>query len=395
MKAAFPKELRQTAIRSLAHQIVWDWEAGNHKPRVDYRMYLARVHNVEEGPLFEDGTIVPVSRRALLGAAGAAVGLSVVGGLPWLASAEPIGASTNVGTAEIELLQKSAQDLIEMDQRFGADRLWWLGRGQLAYVLRLIDLGNYDDAIEQQLHSLAGDFTSTLGWFSYDAGLHDEARVYFSEALNRATITQNDWLAMRTLSNMARQAVDLGKGREAVKFSTSALKKAKENHASSRAWALLFMREAQGHAKLGKTDPCNDALRRAHQAYSRGPRDHDPDWTEFLNDPEMATLEGMCRTDLAQHRQAISLLERACAERDEAHSRNRGMGLGRLAFAAARHGELDRACDATGRALALVEGGMSSARARAQIRAVGAALDPYRSMPEVRDTTERIRALTA
>lgn len=374
MRAAHPGELAGVKIESLAKQILRDWEAGKHKPGPTYRAILASVHHVQEGPLFDQGIAVPLSRRRLLGAAAA-------GSLPWLATprAAP-GGNLTVGPEQVLFLRQTAEDQDALDQRFGADRLWRLGLAQLQNVLQLIDTGSYDERVGRELHSIAGAFTASLGWFSYDAGLQNKARIYFAEALSRATITQDDGLAMRTLSNMARQAVDLGKGRDAVQFARSALELARKSAAPPRVRALLSMREAQGHARQGRADLCDIALTDSHTAYGRGPSKRDPDWTEFLNDAEMATLEGMARIDLGQH--------------DDAHSRNRSMGLVRLALAAARHGDIDRACHAAGRALNLIEGGMlSSTRSRLHLDDVRTELDPHRHYGPARDTTERIIAV--
>lgn len=140
---------------------------------------------------------------------------------PWLAetttSANRAG-EWRISPEEVELLSGAADDNYAIDQQFGANRLWRPTRAHLLWTHHMIDRGIYDDALGQSLHALAGKLTTSLGWFCYDAGLQAQARQYFSEALNAANYTSDDVLASRTLSNMARQAVDLNKGREAVRF---------------------------------------------------------------------------------------------------------------------------------------------------------------------------------
>lgn len=388
-----PDLLGQVRLKSLAHQIKWDWETGKHQPGLRYRPLLAAVYAVEEDKLFNEGIIVPVSRRDLLSSAGAAVGITAVsGGLPWLAPAAPEVHAAQIGTEEVQLLRQAADDLDALDQRFGGDRLWRFARSQLLWIHRLLDMGAYTGQIGQELHSIAGALTTSLGWFCYDAGLQNEARVYFSEALNTAVLTGNEGLATRTLANMSRQAVDLSKGRDAVRFAQTALAKSREWSAPPRVQALLAIREAQGHARLGDTGSCEISLHQAHTAHGRGVTGDDPDWTAFLNEAEMTTLEGMCRIDLGQHKRAVKLLRRACDQRDVEHARNRGMGLGRLAYAAVKDGDLDQACDATHRALTLIDGGMSSTRNTLQLRAIRNELIPHQSSAVVRDTTDRLDA---
>ena len=253
--------------------------------------------------------------------------------LPWLTS---LGRDSNgrsawqISEAEVELLRTAADDMDAIDQQFGGNRLWRPTRAHLLWVHQMIDRGIYDEELGQQLHMVAGKFTTSLGWFCYDAGLQAEARYHFSEALNTANFTGDDALASRTLSNMARQAVDLNKGREAVRFARLAQAHAKEWAAPSRVTALLAIREAQGHARVGDQLSCEASIRRAWQEWERGPDERDPDWATFLNEAELVCLEGMCLLDLGQSDRAQKLLGRSEQLQDIARSRNRGMCLGRL-----------------------------------------------------------------
>ncbi|MFE2181379.1 MULTISPECIES: hypothetical protein [unclassified Streptomyces] len=329
------------------------------------------------------------SPRPVAAPGGPTVGQS----LPWLTppGTGPAHAMEwRIEEAEVEFLRESANDLDATDQRFGANRLWRPTRAHLMWVHQMIDRGIYDDALGRQLHGLAGMFTTSLGWFSYDAGLQAEARYYFSEALNTANFTGDDKLASRTLSNMARQAVDLNKGREAVRFSRLAQAHAKEWAAPPRVAALLAIREAQGHATLGDAISCEKSIRDAWQAWERGRDDRDPDWTTFLNEAEMVCLEGMCRLDLGQGARAQKLLARSEKLQDIEHSRNRGMCLGRLSAAALENGDLNHSVDAATESLRLIESGMSSTRTAQQLRIVHRGLAPHHRSREVRDLLEQI-----
>ncbi|MFD7505419.1 hypothetical protein [Streptomyces sp. NPDC059850] len=318
---------------------------------------------------------------------------------PWLAQT-PAGATSSVewriGAAEVDVLRHAADDMDAQDQQFGGNRLWAPTQALLLWVHRMIDHGIYDDELEQQLHVVKGKYTTSLGWFCYDAGLHVEARQYFSEALNAAMTTGDDVLASRTLSNMARQAVDLkGKGREAVRCARLAQAHAKEWQAPSRVIALLAIREAQGYARVGDEFNCEATIRRAWKEWERGPDERDPDWSTFLNEAEMACLEGMCRLDLGQGARAQKLLARSEALQDVAHSRNRGMCLGRLSVAALRNGDIEHSVAATTESLRLIGSGMSSARTIEQLKIVHDGLAPHHKSRGVRDLLEQIRANVA
>ncbi|MCH0566946.1 hypothetical protein [Streptomyces sp. MUM 2J] len=318
---------------------------------------------------------------------------------PWLAQTTTDVASSadwKIAEDEVELLREAADDMDAQDQQFGGNRLWRPTRAHLLWVHHMIDRGIYDEQLGKQLHALAGKFTTSLGWFSYDAGLHAQARQYFSEALNAAMLTGDDVLSSRTLSNMARQAVDLNKGREAIRFARLAQTHADMWSAPTRVTALLAIREAQGHARVGDAFNCESAIKRAWKEWERGTDDRDPDWTTFLNQAELVCLEGMCRLDLGQTARAQKLLAQSERLQDVAHSRNRGMCLGRLATAAIGAGDIDHSADATRKAIGLIRtAGMSSARAVQQLKIVHDGLAPHHRARGVGDLLEEIRAVVA
>ncbi|MGW3009684.1 hypothetical protein ACWC9R_12710 [Streptomyces sp. NPDC001219] len=318
---------------------------------------------------------------------------------PWLAETTTGAASSEdwkVAENEVDLLYKAADDMDAQDQQFGGNRLWRPTRAHLLWVHHMIDRGIYDEGLGRQLHALAGKFTTSLGWFCYDAGLHTEARQHFSEALNAAMLTGDDVLASRTLSNMARQAVDLNKGREAVRFSRLAQTHANLWGAPTRVTALLAIREAQGHARVGDTVNCEGAIKRAWKSWECGKDDRDPDWTTFLNMAELTCLEGMCRLDLGQMARAQRLLAKSEQLQVVAHSRNRGMCLGRLSVAAIKAGDVDHSVEATTKAIELIRTScMSSARAVEQLKIVHDGLAPHHRARGVGDLLEEIRAVVA
>ncbi|MFE1856268.1 hypothetical protein [Streptomyces sp. NPDC059489] len=317
---------------------------------------------------------------------------------PWLAETTT---GTNrsgewrIAPEEVELLSDAADDNYAIDQQFGADRLWRPTRAHLLWTHHMIDRGIYDEDLGHQLHALAGKLTTSLGWYSYDAGLQAQARQYFTEALNAANYTGDDVLASRTLSNMSRQAVDLNKGREAIRLAKLGQRHAELWNAPSRVTALLAIREAQGHARVGDVFNCEAAIKRARVEWETGNDDRDPDWAYFLNLAELTCLEGMCRLDLGQTDRAQKLLAHSEALQDTAHSRNRGMCLGRLSLAAVANGDVDHGMAAATDALTLVESGMSSTRTAAQLKLIHDGMLPYHRACGVRDLLAQIRAHVA
>ncbi|WP_185899531.1 hypothetical protein [Streptomyces sp. WAC07061] len=338
---------------------------------------------VFDRPIDDHGVVPPVERRTAL-----STGVAVIG-LPWLTPSTAIIATPQrVGRDEVELLQATIADLDAIDQQFGSDRLWRSAQPHLRYVHLLINEGSYEEEIGQELHDLAGQLTTSLGWFCYDADQHGQARVYFSEALNTAMLAGNEELATRTLSNMARQSVDLGKPREAVRFARNAESYAAKWSAPARVTALLAVRTAHGYARLGDEVNTSFFIKRAWRAFDQGTTDRDPAWTGFLNEAELTCLEGMCRADLGSHKQAVRLLERSAQLQDVTRSRNRGMCLARLARASVGSADFDRTDVAAKESLRLIESGQTSTRTRRQLASVREGLRLYQDVRQARETMD-------
>ncbi|MFD0403422.1 helix-turn-helix domain-containing protein [Kitasatospora sp. NPDC127121] len=331
--------------------------------------------------------IPPVNRRDAL-AAGVAAAL---GGLPWLSPVvgvrptEPL----RIGEDEVEDLRAVLQHLDAWDQRFGGDSLWRSARHTLHYIHRLLDRGTFSTGVGDELQAMQGSLTTSIGWYCYDAGRTQDASVYWSQALNTALLFNNSPLAIRTLSVMARQAVDLGKGRDAVRYAQIAATRLGP-WVPPRVHSLLAIREAQGHAALGDAASTNEAILRAWRGFERGASEDDPDWARFLNEAELVCLEGMCRSDLGEHEKAIHLLSRSAELQDAAHDRNRGMCLVRLSGAALSAGNLDQSIDAAERSVRMIGSGMTSRRNKQVLLGIANGLHRFNDNPHARHTIERI-----
>ncbi|MFF3113530.1 hypothetical protein ACFVSN_30595 [Kitasatospora sp. NPDC057904] len=337
--------------------------------------------------------IASVNRRDFVTSGAAAA----FGGLPWLAAApgtQPSAAEARVGIDQIEDLRATLDDLDAIDQRFGSDRLWRPAQTTLQWVHTLLDRATFTADIAAELHSIAGSLTTSLAWYLYDAEQQERAAIYFGQALNTALLSNDRPLAVRTLSNMSRQAVDLGKARDAIRYAQLAA-----THvgawAPPRVHSLIAVREAQGFARLGDTAGANGALRRAWQAFEDGPSDRDPEWSLFLNEAELACLEGMCRSDLGQHQKAVSLLERSASLQDAAHDRNRGMCLVRLSGAALHAHDLDRSLEAANTSITMIAGGMTSRRNKRVLQVVANDLHTYGTDVRARSMIEQINTYAA
>jgi hypothetical protein len=324
------------------------------------------------------------------------------GPLPWTVPALSRGPrGSKVGIDEVEMLKAIARDHDAIDQRLGGEVLWRSACAHLGLVRHLCEQGSYSDAIGEELNLVAGRLTTSLGWYGYDAGRQAEARICLSEGLNAAMLRGDAALATRTLTILARQAIDLGAPREAVRFARSAHQRAlawrsrPRAKAPPRVMALVAIREAHGHAAGGDGPAFESAVARAWTAFARGTTDDDPSWVAFLNEAELTCLEGMARADARQHDRAVRLLERAGRIQSARFARNRGMSLVRLADATLACGRVDHAVAAAQETLNLVDLGLSSARVLRRLTSLARDLAPYADSVPVRDLRARLAGLTS
>ncbi|MGC5014961.1 hypothetical protein ACLQ2R_29700 [Streptosporangium sp. DT93] len=327
---------------------------------------------------------------------------AVPGPPPWTAPAASLDSDgPRVGIDEVELLKATARDHDAIDQRLGSEVLWRTAHAHLGLVRYLYEQGTYSDAIGEELTLIAGRLTTSLGWYAYDADRQAEARVHLSEGLNAAMLDDDTSLATRTLTVLARQAIDLGAPREAVRFARSAHRRALTwrtrpyaRTAPPRVMALIAIREAHGHAAGGDEAAFESAVKQAWTAFERGTADDDPYWIAFLNEAELTCLEGMARADAHQHRRAVRLLERAGRDQSAEFTRNRGMSLVRLAGATLACGEVDHAVAAGQETMNLMDRGLSSARIRRRLSSLAGDLVAHAASPPVRDLRARLAEVT-
>lgn len=341
---------------------------------------LVLPEGLRRGGVGDDG---PVDRRTLLTGAAASVTAELLGD-----AAESGPRVRRIGSAELENVRASIDDLSGLDGRLGGDRLWRLALMQLDWVDNAIHNYTYSDTTGLQLQRFAGELKTSIGWYSFDAGKQGQAHQYFSEALNLAYMTGDHLLVARTLANMARQAIHCGRPREAVLLGQRGAESAGP-FVSPRVRALLAIREANGWAALGAGTQCEDAVRRAREAFDRGTDHADPEWVSFLNSAELAGLEGMCRAALQQHRQAAQLLQQSVDECTDGYRRNLGIRLVRLSATAIAQRDFDRAAIAVTDA-ATVSTQITSTRVRGELAVLRKALRNHEEVPVVRDALEHL-----
>ncbi|MEU4296392.1 hypothetical protein [Kitasatospora aureofaciens] len=375
----------------LVARTIATWEDGTTAwPRAKYRRLLHRVTGrtaTELGftpPPYRGRATAPaaatskdgdedVRRRSVLLGAGAAL---LTAAVPPIADSGPA-----LGPDHVQALQDAEQALYAQDRDHGSADLAGQASTALDTARTWLAHGRYDDQLGRQLNTATGMLSVAAGWLALDSGRTKDARSLYTEALASARQADDPGLEAHAFSCLSLLAHAAGRPREAV-GNAQVAQRAAAGLGSPRWLALLAMREARGWALQGDRTLTEQALVRAYDLYSKGPRDADPDWLEFFVPAELAGLESLCRADLGQ-------LDRACAGAEQAvmlfaqgHARNRALYTADIALHQARRErpDLDAATDAGHRTLAYLKD-VRSKRLLASLHGIANSLEYHREVP--------------
>ncbi|WP_374705499.1 tetratricopeptide repeat protein [Streptomyces sp. AJS327] len=296
-----------------------------------------------------------VLRRAFMTGGPAALAAASLSGSP-LGSAHAAvpAASGRAGEAEVSSVERTVRQIRVLDDRHGGDGLYRRAGDTLRAAYRLLDADTHRQSVSDRLHSGAGELAISVGWLAHDSGRLPDARSHYAEALATARVAGDPALEAHAFCNTAFLARDADRPREAVRAAQAGQLAAK-SLGSGQLLSLLALREAGGWAGLGDRGGCREALTRAHQLFTRGPSEADPEWMSFFGPAELAGLEAQCWSALGDWKRAAECAERAVALQDPHFARNTALFTAELAGNLAAQGKLDEAAAAGSRALSLLE----------------------------------------
>ncbi len=202
-----------------------------------------------------------------------------------------------------------------------------------------------------RLLNLAARFAEYTGWMAQEAGDETAARRWTSHAVALAETAGDRRLASYALVRHALITYYRGEPADTVDLAEGAL----HGGLPPRIRALAAQRVGQGHALRGDHDACMRRLDQARDLFGLAAVEaSEPDapvlGPTHLSDP-VSLVTGWCLVDLGRPRQAADILDAECA-RIPAHAlRNQARYGARRALAHALAGEIDHACELTGRLL--------------------------------------------
>jgi len=313
------------------------------------------------------------------GLAAVATGASVAGA----ASAGTSG--FKVGATDVVALSDSVNQIHELDLVIGGDRLRQLAAGQVRYAQHLLNVGNYSDAVGQQLASTSAEMMTAAGWVHYDSGDADSAGRYYAEAAQTATAANDGIAAAHALGNASHLMVNrLGSNstgdQQAVQYAQAA-SRAALSKGGPKLRALMALREAEAHGARGDSMEMDKAISRAFRAYE-STRGFDPDWV-YLPEAEMSGVSGKAYMRLGEQGAAATHLQNAI-DSSSAWPRERASWQLHLAHNLIEGGDIGQACGLLTDTFSVISA-LASARLQRRLNEIAATVRPYAKVPEARE----------
>jgi transcriptional regulator with XRE-family HTH domain len=379
---------RQALRRVLA--VTTDADLGFYSRRTQ----RATVGGVRASPAVEG--IEDVNRQAFLRALAATVAGVAAGDPIAEAIARPASGQvpTRVGQAEVAQLNHAIEMFGGWQDLYGGGVCRDAIGGHVAWATQLLG-AEATDATQVELHRTVGFLVDVAGWGAFDAGYHDDARKYFNLALHCAE-QGNDWgLRANVLSDMARQAVYVGRPDDGL--SLIELAQVRQDRQTPTVRAMLSTVRARALAKMGQADDCHAAVRTAEAHFANRAPDNDPDWIAYFNEAHLYGDTGHAMLDVALGGQYIAdtraRLHRAVTSYTAEQARSRAFAVGKLAILELAKGDAQAGVLHAQQALT-ADAPLRSARAVDDLKALDVALSIRFEASGAQDVREQIRQAT-
>ncbi|WP_344151675.1 hypothetical protein [Kribbella yunnanensis] len=215
-------------------------------------------------------------------------------GIPMYFSANKAGTVTEEEVHHIELTGRALRGW-NSRFRMGIRRKAVLG--QLAEVAELIELGQPAE-LERRLFRVSAELSKVAASMSWDAGLNAEAQHYYLLSLRASHAAHDQLFGINVLAAMARQMVYLNRGTDALDIVRAAADSAART--TPRVYAMLRVREAWAHARLGRSEAFRRVTGKAEELLSsESSNTEDPYWISGFDRAELSGTTGGRYLELA------------------------------------------------------------------------------------------------
>jgi tetratricopeptide (TPR) repeat protein len=335
-----------------------------------------------------------LNRREFLGAVGAMAVTSDVA-LRWLIAplddaVERTSGSRRVGLADVDEVRVMRHNLKAVDDARGGGAALPLAVAYLRREVAPLLRGRFTDPIGRSLFSATAEFTLGVGWMAYDAGRHELAQRYMTQALRMSHAANDRAFGGRILAAMSHQARHLGDIRHGIDLACAA-RTGTEGAVTPTVTAMLAAMEACAHATHGDTPRCLKALAEAERALGRSNPADDPGWVDF-DEGGLAGHIARSLRDLNRPREAERFARRSIEVCHPQHRRTRMQRYAILATTHVQQGDLEGAC-AVGRQVLQEARGLSSTRTLDDVTHLVQLVSASSPSAPTREFTEQARAL--
>lgn len=288
-----------------------------------------------------------------------------------------VGASTSVGLADVQRVQRAAARLHSLDQQHGGDSLWQAALAQAHDGVHLLEYGSYTEGVGLQLVRATGRLQYCAGWLAFDAGQHEVARTCFTDALTLSQHAEDAQTEMFALANLAMQSNDLARPREALRYAAGAEQAA--SGAASAPWLAVIpqLRLALASSLMGNARNADRAIGQARRVLEGAGDTERGEWPSFLGSSHLDAQEAKCALELQRATHAERLLEHAIAGYPQQCARNLAHLRVRLARARLDQNAADGAAEAAHAALDDLCGDVASWRVGNELAAVAQRFTAY------------------
>ncbi|MFD2417649.1 helix-turn-helix domain-containing protein [Amycolatopsis pigmentata] len=333
-----------------------------------------------------------VNRQAFLRVMAASVAGMAVGSPTAEAVGRAVGGDSpaRVGATEIEQVDHAIRFFGELQSLYGGGVCQDSIAGQVRWATGLLNASATEE-VRNALCRSVGFLVDVAGWGAFDAGHHDAARQYFNLALLCAE-QANDWgLRANVLSDMARQAVYIGRPDDGL--SLIELAQVRQDRQTPTVRAMLSTVRARTLAKVGRGEDCYGAVLAAEDHLGNQNPDDDPPWITYFDTAELAGDAGHALLDVAltgKHiEDARSRLRRSVASYSANDARGRAFALGKLAILELKVGDAHQGIRYGEQALQ-AEAPLKSRRAHDDLAEVSKALGNHADLAGARELRSRL-----
>ncbi|ONI83531.1 hypothetical protein ALI22I_34130 [Saccharothrix sp. ALI-22-I] len=246
--------------------------------------------------------------------------------------------------------------------------------------------------VKDDLYRSVGFLADIAGWGAFDAGYHDDARQHFNLALYCAE-QANDWgLRANVLSDMARQAIYVGRPDDGL--SLIELAQVRQDRQTATVRAMLSTVRARALAKMGnRGEEAYGAVLAAEDHFSnRNPND-DPPWITYFSSAALAGDTGHGLLDVALTGGHVddtrNRLRQSVASYTPTQARARAFALSKLAILELKVGDASQGVAHARDALS-AEAPLKSKRARDDLAEIHTALTRHVALPGASDLRLKI-----